>query len=364
MNIIMIKNSNAEKMKEKTEKKPAKYIKDPKAKAYITKIFDYLYKIWHLKWTISILSEELSCFDCIHFHFLFHVRQFTNTFPRYKGLKILTTHSPCPWTDEIIDTDKSLRILRPFLIRQECKSFKNADFIMFPCLQAKEPYYHNRRIRKTLIEMEDKTFYVPTSLITLSLENTQIPNRKQYNIPDSAIVAGFFGRHNHIKGYDILKDIAVTALDNCPNLYFLIAGSGNIQPIDHPRWIELGYISNVKETMEICDLYLLPNRETYFDIVMLEALRAGLITLISDTGGNKFFKTLPSTQTDGIYYFDINNKESAIGHLEDLHTLKETNPAIFAKMKDNNRTLFEHYFTIKTYVENYTKEINKIAFTS
>ena len=31
----MIKNSNAEKMKEKTEKKPAKYIKDPKAKAYI-----------------------------------------------------------------------------------------------------------------------------------------------------------------------------------------------------------------------------------------------------------------------------------------------------------------------------------------
>ena len=35
MNIIMIKNSNAEKMKEKTEKKPAKYIKDPKAKAYI-----------------------------------------------------------------------------------------------------------------------------------------------------------------------------------------------------------------------------------------------------------------------------------------------------------------------------------------
>jgi len=58
MNIIMIKNSNAEKMKEKTEKKPAKYIKDPKAKAYImpynTGVFEA--KIIHFVYSYILLN--------------------------------------------------------------------------------------------------------------------------------------------------------------------------------------------------------------------------------------------------------------------------------------------------------------------
>lgn len=332
----------------------------PGLKNITTKTIDYSYRIWNLKWNINISSKELNDYDFIHFHFLLHIRQFKNTFPDYNGLKILTTHSPCPWTYETIDADHSISFLKRYLIKQECKSYTFADYLMFPCPQAKEPYNKNKRIRNTLEKLENKTFYVSTSLLYDNDAHSLTQKRSSYNIPENALLIGYFGRHNHIKGYDILKRIASDTLSKCPNLYIICAGSGDIEPLNHPRWQELGFISNVREVMDICDLYVLPNRETYFDIVLLEALRAGMITLVSETGGNKFFQTLPTYSTKGIFYFDINNTESAVNQIFRLYSLKEDNPDFFDKLKKNNTKLFEEYFTMNKYVSSYLNVLKRI----
>jgi glycosyltransferase involved in cell wall biosynthesis len=177
---------------------------------------------------------------------------------------------------------------------------------MFPCPQAKEPYEHNKKIKATLDKLNDRTFYTPTSILTESNKTVHNLSRQDYNIPESAFIIAYFGRHNKIKGFDIFRDIVSKALEANPNLYVLCAGSGEISSLRHPRWIELGFVSNVKDIMPLCDLYVLPNRETYFDLVVIEALRAGLVLNVSLTGGNKYFKTLPTSGINGIYYFDIN----------------------------------------------------------
>lgn len=329
----------------------------PKLKGFITKTIDYTYRIWNIKWNLQITTAELSGYDCIHFHFLEHLRQFTNTFPDYRGIKILTTHSPCPWADEKIDADKSIRVLKPILIKRECKTYEKADYLMFPCPQAKEPYNHSKPIRDTLKKMENRTFYTPTAILADSSTKPQTIAREEYNIPKDSLVIGFFGRHNQIKGFDILKQIASSVLDECQNIHIISAGVGEIQPLSHPRWHELGYISNVKDVMKICDVYVLPNRETYFDIVMLEALRAGMIVLMSETGGNKYFQTIPDTQTKGLLFFDINHIDSAVRQIMQLYSLKDTNPLLFNQMKRNNRELFDEYFTMGRYISSYLNTI-------
>ena len=329
----------------------------PGIKSFITKTIDYIYRLWHIKWSIPITTAELSDYDCVHFHFLEHLRQFTNTFPDYRGEKILTTHSPCSWTEEKIDADKSIRLLKHILIKQECKTYEKADYLMFPCPQAKEPYNHFKAIRGTLNKMESRTFYTPTSILTDSLTIPQTIDREEYNIPESSMVIGFFGRHNQIKGFDVLKEIASNVLEECQNIHIISAGVGEIQPLIHPRWHELGYISNVKDVMKICDLYVLPNKETYFDIVLLEALRAGMIVLMSETGGNKYFQTIPETQTKGLFYFDINNTNSAIRQIKQLYSLKNSDSLLFNQMKRSNIELFEEYFTMEKYISSYVNTI-------
>lgn len=333
----------------------------PKIKSYITKTIDYSYRAYHIQWKGIKGNINLSEYDYIHFHMLLNLRQFKNTFPEYKGKTIFTSHCPCPWTDEMIDFDRDLRFLRPIMIRQECKTYQCADYIMFPCSQAKEPYEHNRIVNKTLGLLENRTFYVPTSIISDPTINPQTIKRSDYNIPEFALVIGFFGRHNYIKGYDILKQIGQEVLDNHPDIYFLCASAGDIKPLNHPRWRELGYISNVHEIMRLCDMYVLPNRETYFDLVAIEALRAGMVLSMSDTGGNRYFHTLPDYETKGIYHFDKNDITTPVKQIESLCKMKKNNVELFNELKTSNRILYEHYFTTSKYIDSYIEAVARLA---
>ena len=87
--------------------------KNSDIKSFLTKFFDYTYRIYHIKWE-TLKNIDLSGYDYVHFHFLIHLQQFNNTFPDYAGKTILTTHSPCPWTTSMIKK-KRLNTLRTTL---------------------------------------------------------------------------------------------------------------------------------------------------------------------------------------------------------------------------------------------------------
>lgn len=304
---------------------------------------------------------ELNDFDFIHIHLIPDLLRFKKNFPFYKGKTILTSHCPCSWTDETISYEKPwMRFFRPILLHHEICAYKQADYIMFPCKEAREPYEKVSKIKKTFHSFESKFFYVPTGILDASLKKEESINFKKLGIGDSDFVIGFFGRHEAIKGYDILKNVAGKQLSKHRHLFFLCAGTGKIAPLNHAHWIELGFVNNIQSILPRCDLYILPNRDTFFDLITLELLRAGTIVILSDNGGNRYFKNLPTNETIGISFFSPNNETGLIEMIDYEIEAKSKNPKNIVQRKMANSLLFQKYFSTKCFLTNYTNTIQNI----
>lgn len=49
---------------------------------------------------------------------------------------------------------------------------------------------------------------------------------------------------------------------------------------------------NTNKLLKEVDVFILPNQKTYFDIIALEILRAGIPLVTTYTGGNKYLASL------------------------------------------------------------------------
>ena len=329
----------------------------------ITDIKQYVVFLWHIyhRQYDNIQGLNIDDFDAVHIHDIADYYKFRNTFPRYNGKVILTSHCPCPWSYERLSPyDGFVNLIRPYVINKECMAYNGADYIMFPCVGAREPYEVNLQIRKTFEKNNDKFFYVPSSILDFEIDESKIQKYSELGIPDNAFVITYFGRHNHIKGYDILKRVGEALLDKYPNLYFLCAGKGEIEPLNHPRWIELGFINNTHELLYQSDLYISCNRETYFDLVVLEIFRSSTKALLSATGGNNYFKELGNTETLGVDYFDINDFSDLISKVEKNIICKNLDPMNYKTQCNSNRELYLRHFTIEKYIHRYLNAICNI----
>ena len=150
-------------------------------------------------------------------------------------------------------------------------------------------------------------------------------------------------------------------LPKYPNLYFLCAGKGDIAPLQHSRWIELGFISNTAELLHQSDLYVLPNRETYFDLIALEVMRSSTPILLAENGGNRYFLSLASQECGGVFYFSVDEVNTLCGLVEEMISIKQSNPLEYSKKGQMNRALYEKYFSMHTYIRNYLITTGSIA---
>ncbi|MDE6284408.1 MAG: glycosyltransferase family 4 protein, partial [Bacilli bacterium] len=228
-------------------------------------------------------------YDLIHIHdseSVLYIRDFA----RFKGNIVLTSHRPEPLEDEIINALKnrynySFPILRRILRRIERRSYKLADAFIFPSENAAKIYNDFPGFVKNSKLKPIK--YLITGLNPTPSEVSRNDYFKKHNIRldlNKPIVT-YIGRHNRIKGYDRVIESFNTIKSN--NACVLVAGAqGALVPPVDDAWIELGYITDALELMYISDLVLIPNRNTYFDLVIIEALSMGKIVITSNTGGN------------------------------------------------------------------------------
>ena len=242
----------------------------------------------------------------------------------------------------------------------ECDAYDKTDFVMFPCPGARDPYEKCATMREAFVRNNKKFFYVPSSIVDYHPNPIFQQKLSDFQIPNDAFVITYFGRHNQIKGYDILVKIGMQLLEKYPNLYFLCAGNGPIPPPQHTRWIELGFINNVDDLLPQSSLYILPNRETYFDLITLQILRAGVPIALSNTGGNTYFQELPKEETRGMILFEINEPDRLISIVEDMMNMKISSPKLFDELRQCNRRLYEKNFTLDKYTNNYLEVINKL----
>ena len=298
-------------------------------------------------------AVNLDKYDIVHFHFTEDMYYCRRWLQGYKGKVVLSSHSPCVYHKEFLSkvNPKDLKRFETklkTLEKMDEYSFERADYVIFPCKEAEEPYEHTwdkyLEIRKA-----DKYRYLPTGITGCKAKESRASIREKYGIPEDAFVVSYVGRHNEIKGYGNLKKIGKELLED-KNVYFLIAGQETpMTGIDDKRWIEVGWTNDPHSIIAASDLFVLPNKETYFDLILLEVMSLGIPVVLSKTGGNKYFERFNS---DSLMEYE------EIG--EAVNLIKLFMKKNFDEQKsigEKNKELFERYFTVEKFAKDYANLI-------
>ena len=306
----------------------------------------------------SRLIEECKD-DFIYFHFTEDLFKYRDSLNKYHGKIILTSHSPTLASLQIIDSlsnfeKKVFNRIYSKLIKMDKFAFEHADYIVFPCEEAEEPYSHAwKEFDEFKQKNKSKFKYIPTGIDQCVATVTSDKVFSKYEIPNNSFVVSFVGRHNEIKGYDNLKVIGKNIISTIANSYFLIAGNENpLHGLDNKRWIEAGWTNDPYSLINASDVFILPNKETYFDLVFLEVLSLGKTIVASKTGGNKYFERFKSS---GIYLY------SSIQECEEiLQKLSHRTSEEIRRDEEANLKIYQKYFTSKVFLKNYLNLINSL----
>lgn len=300
---------------------------------------------------------DLNEFDVIHFHSTLDLYKNYQHLKDFKGKIYLTTHCPkAPHLEIIEDELKTTVNYFNFGLYDKFEhidkfAFDKADKLIFPCQEALEPYYNTWPAFADAIKGK-KISYVPTATGAPQIKRSTDEVREQYHIPEDAFVVVYAGRHNEVKGYSNLKAFGAKALEKYPNVYFLIAGKEEpLTGLKHDRWIEVGWTNDPHSVIKAGNLFVLPNNETYFDLIALEVLALGQFMLMSNVGGNKYFKKFNDI---GIRYFD---KKDINGMMTQLDEIINTPTAERQRLGHNNAELYAREFSFAHFANNYYKAV-------
>lgn len=293
---------------------------------------------------------NLNEYKVVHFHSTLDMYSARDSLRNYSGKVVLTSHSPTLLSKEIYTSRSKfekifLKNMYKKLIEMDRYAFERADYIVFPCEEAEEPYFHNWDEFSNIKKVKKENFrYVLTGIEKPVVRIDKEDFRKKYKIPQDARVISFVGRHNEIKGYDILKKLGQELLDQHKDVYFIIAGNEKpIKGLKHDRWIEIGWTKDPYSVINASDVFILPNRETYFDLVLLEVMALGKPVIASNTGGNKYFKN-----EDGIVLYstfeDLKN---------DVIEFLNLDKSLKLQKGKANEILFNDRFNLRTFAESY-----------
>lgn len=311
----------------------------------------------------SLHAVYLDNYDVIHFHSTISLYKHRKDLEKYQGKVILTTHSPVPQYQEIyaeLPTKIEKRIYRQFystLDQIDEYAFNRADFVIFPCEEAEESYLKNwskySEIHNKLKE-QGKLVYIPTGIESKKVIRDRKAVCDDYSVSQDAFIVSYAGRHNQVKGYDLLQQIAEKAWENGEKYQFLICGKESpIHGLNNALWKEIGWTNDSQSVIAASDIFVLPNRETYFDIIMLEVLSCGKIVVASRTGGNKYFERIGAT---GIFLYDtIDEAVEIVKKLETMSSEKRK------ELEAGNRELFNESFTTDKYVAEYRRFLHTLV---
>lgn len=292
---------------------------------------------------------DFNQYDYIHFHTPYELVKFSRSFA-YHGKKVLTTHSPKPPFMELVEdiypvkNEKFFRDYRDKLMMIDTEAFEQADMLVYPCKEALDGYgdwgYYDHIFSKDIR-------YIPTGIEAgkIKSEISRDTVLETYGIPKESLVISYVGRHNDTKGYDLLKVFAKELLQRYKNVYFLIGGKEfPLKGLQSERWIEVGWTNDPFSLINASDLFVLPNKISFFDLVLLEVMGLNKPVLLSDIGGNKFFK-----QYDlDLFYFSL-SVESMMQAFERYGN---------TELKGNNRTFIQEKLSTKRFVENYVQSFD------
>ena len=311
----------------------------------LSNIFKINRKLNKYKIFIKNNFKDIEKSKILHFHSTLDLYYFSKVYNLDKHTVLLTSHSPEPNNVELYKSliskgYKQNKAEKKRLRYEEADiyAFRNADFLIFPCEGAVSPYKEFFKINS--IDKE-KLKYITTSSKTLIPILNKKEFREKYNISIDSKLICYVGRKNEIKGFDIFCKIA-EKLKNNKEFFFVSAGTGDIEAPNWKNFIDIGWTNDPASLVEASDIQIIPNRDTYFDIGVIQALSINKPILTTNTGGNSYFldKDL------NIFFADYSNIDSFINILLDNEIYKNNS---------KNIDFYNNYLSNRDFAKNYEK---------
>lgn len=275
---------------------------------------------------------------------------------------ILTAHTPEPYAKEQYNiyladgqSEKRAKELMNLWEAIEKRGYEMADIIIYPSKEAMEPHLNQVEGLREIMRNKDIRF-MPTGCKQLIAKMDKNTAKEKYGVKDKFVV-GFIGRHNKVKGYDLLQEAAQKIFGINDDIVFLIGGGaqGSFELLKDSRWIEAGWV-NPAEMLAAVDVFVLPNRETYYDLVLLEVMSMGVPVIATATGGNKsVHKVVPevtlcdassSSMAESImsYYFMSVKERDQIGkRIRNAYLSHFTECCMAERYIDTIRRIYDDY---------------------
>lgn len=294
-------------------------------------------------------------YDLIHVHSsqdVYYLRKFC----KYRGRIVLTSHRPEPYIDEgrpILRQCSGLvyEPFKHFYNHMEKFSYQEADGFIYPSLNAMSIYESFPGFKENVVKKPIEFVYTGCMKKAITLDKDSY--RKKNNIPKDKFVVAFIGRHTTIKGYDRL----VKSFSKLKREDIVVVCAGALSEIQYPKepnWIELGYISDAQNLMNAADVVVIPNRNTYYDLVIVEALSTRSIVISSNTGGNIDISKL----TQGLILFDNDNEESLAN---EILYVKQMSPEEQKRRKDSARAFYQEYGDNTEFAKKYKSSLDNLC---
>lgn len=329
-----------------------------KLKNYIMKV-PYLYEQYLIKRYKKYINTP---FDIISSQNICHVHTPLD-FMRAKKMSnnykiVFTPHSPEASYIEVLASLRAnnkkykFKKLEKFLKEIDVETFRKVDYLIFPSKEAMEPYYETLPEFKEIIE-DKKIYFMMTGTKALEYTKDRQQIRAQYNIPSDAFVISYVGRHNWVKGFSNLVEFSKELLYKNKDIYILTAGTGDIKPLDHERWIDVGWTNDPGAIINASDIFVLPNNRTYFDLILLEVISLGKPVLASKTGGN----ITVANYTDGVILYDKNNIDDFLSNIEKVYKDRE----LLKYMGKCNLEAYNNQFKIENFGQRYIDVLKEIT---
>ena len=278
---------------------------------------------------------------------------FIRRFCKYRGIIVFTPHRPESIYEEVahsLSNKRKYSILRVRFNYIEKESYKLSDAFVFPSKGAEHIYWDFPGYEKYGKDKLHKYLYTGLPIKKVTIEKKEY--RKKYGIKGNCFIVTYIGRHSMIKGYDRLVKIYPELKQR--GIEVVVAGGkgGIAYPLDS-GWHELGYISDVPNLIHASDVIVIPNRNTYFDLIILEALSQGRIVISSNTGGNIDI----AKETAALMLFDNNNETELLDLILKVSSLSSND--IMEKEKDAIR-FYYNKCKMNIFSSNYLETIKLI----
>ncbi|MCL6453647.1 MAG: glycosyltransferase family 4 protein [Alicyclobacillus sp.] len=260
------------------------------------------------------------------------------------------THSP---TDMASEKAENLRLrfgengfvrgYRRRLAEIEMRIYTQCHGIVAPSITSLEAYFEwDTELRREFEKLP--VVVVPSGVPSFADVTTQDRDevRRQLGISPDKLTIGFFGRYHPHKGFDTFLEIVKQCV-NEEGLYFVSAGDGPLKPTaGWHNYKDLGWLSTaLPDAINAVDVIVAPNKVSYFDLLLLEAMSLGKVIIASNVGGNKTFTT------PGIRLVDANDVQAFRDVLLGLKS------EYIEQWGSENRELYENKYTIDKFIENH-----------